>query len=388
MRIILYTGKGGVGKTTISAATAIACSNRGYKTLVLSADAAHSLSDSFDMPPFDELTQISENLFAQEVKVYREIERHWAEIQKFIVKFLVSQGYEEFMAAELAILPGLDEFFSLLTVKQYADKGEFDVIIIDCAPTGSTLKLLGFVDIFRWYMERVFKLQRRVVRFVKPVAERVVKAPLPEDEVFFAVERIYHQLTSLAELLTNPEISSVRVVVVPERMVIKESQRAYTALSLFGYPVDMVIVNRIFPDEALSDYFKDVALQQSREMAEVESVFLELLTKKVRQFASERVGAARLSELAKELFEDEDPAGVYRSTKPVEIEMQNGECLISFALPIVKKEDVSLWAKDSELIISVGDQKRNFLLPDSLSGYEVVRAKMEDNKFKIKLEPK
>lgn len=388
MRIILYTGKGGVGKTTISAATAVACSKRGYKTLVLSADAAHSLSDSFDMPPFDELTQISENLFAQEIKVYREIERHWSDIQKFIVRFLVSQGYEEIMAQELAILPGLDEFFSLLAVKQYADKGEFDVIIIDCAPTGSTLKLLGFVDIFKWYMERVFKLQRRVVRLVKPVAERVVKAPLPEDEVFSALERIYHQLTSLAELLTNPQLASVRLVVVPERMVIKESQRAYTALSLFGYPIDMVIANRIFPDEALSDYFKEVALQQNREMAELKSVFLDIPIKKVRQFSSERVGALKLGELAKELFGEEDPSSVYYSSKPVEIEMKDGECFVSFALPTVKKEDVSLWAKDGELIIAVGDHKRNFLLPDSLSGYEVVRAKLEDNKFKIKLEPR
>jgi len=388
VRIILYTGKGGVGKTTISAATAIACSERGYKTLILSADSAHSLSDCFDMPPFSELTKISDNLFAQEVKVYREIERHWGEIQRFLVKFLMSQGYEEVMAQELAILPGLDEFFSLLTVKEYADNGDFDAIIIDCAPTGSTLKLLGFTDVFRWYMERVFKIQRRVVKVVKPVAEKIVKAPLPESEVFEAIERIYHQLTSLSELLTDPQVSSVRVVVMPERMVIKESQRAYTALSLFGYPVDMVIVNRIFPSEALSDYFKEIATQQSREKTEIESVFADLPKAEVRQFATERVGVLKLSELARELFGDKDPAAVYRSVKPVDIEPVDGGYLISFALPIVKKEDVNLWAKDGELIIGVGDQRRNYLLPDSLVGCEVVRAKLEDSKFKVWLEKK
>jgi len=377
-----------VGKTTISAATAIECARRGHRTLVLSADSAHSLSDSFDALPFDELTPIADNLFAQEIKVYRELERYWSEIQEYVVRFLVSQGYEEVMAQELAIVPGLEEFFSLLKVKEYADSGEFDVVIIDCAPTGSTLRLLGFTDIFRWYMERFFKLERKLARVVKPVAERIIKAPLPEDGVYDAVERIYHQLMGLAELLSDPEITSVRIVTAPEKMVIRESQRAYAALMLFGYPVDLVIVNRVFPEEALRDYFKEVAGQQKRAAGEVRVIFGDLPIKEVRQFASERVGTERLSELAGELFGGEDPAKVNLTRKPIEISAREGGCLISFAVPGAKKEDISLWAKDGELIIAVADQRRNYLLPDALRDYDVVRAKLEGDRFKVWMEPK
>ena len=386
MRAILYTGKGGVGKTTISAATAVASAERGYRTLVMSIDAAHSLGDSFEKKIGHEPTPLTKNLHALEIDVHHELERNWSVISSYIKRFLTSQGYDEVVAEELVVMPGMEELFSLLKLLEFERSGEYDVAIIDCAPTGSTLQFLGFSDVLDWYMTRFFDLERRFVKAIKPIAERIIKAPLPTDEVYTSVEGIYGRIMAIKELLTDPEKSSVRIVTNPEKMVVSESRRSYVALSLFGFPVDMIIANRLLPPEAATGYFASWKDIQADNMKRIEEFFSPMPILSCRLFDNEMVGEKKLHDLSDEIFGDSDPVEARMIDRPFSIETENGSVCMKIKLPTVTKEDIDLWTKEDELIISVNGHRRNLLMPRALRGHKLSHAKFEGGMFIIRFE--
>ena len=250
MRLILYSGKGGVGKTSLSAATAIRAAGLGHRTLVVSTDSAHSLADALDVKLGGDPTKVAPKLEAMEVDVSEELARHWGVIHDYLTRFMTFQGVEETVAEEIAILPGMEELFSLLRVRTFADSGRYDLIVIDCAPTGDTVRMLGVPEILNFYFSRIFPIQRTVLRTVRPVAQRMTDMPIPSDDVFGAVKSLYAQMEGMGPLLQDAKKSSIRIVLNPEKMVINESQRLYTYLNLFGFPVDAVIANRVLPEEA------------------------------------------------------------------------------------------------------------------------------------------
>src|SRR5690606_24576169 len=273
MRILLYTGKGGVGKTSASAATALRCAELGYRTAVLSTDPAHSLGDSFDQRIGSELTQLAPNLWGQEIDLLHQMDKYWGRVQGYLNALFAWQGMDELIAEETSVLPGMEELASLMQITLLADSGDYDVIVIDAAPTGSTLQLLSFPEMARWYIEKIFPFQRKTMQAVRPVMRRVSDMPLPGDDVFDSVHELVDYLERTSRLLTNPEVSSIRVVLNPEKMVIKEAQRAYTYLNLYDYAVDAIVVNRVFPQELTDSYFDDWKSAQSANMELIRESF-------------------------------------------------------------------------------------------------------------------
>jgi arsenite/tail-anchored protein-transporting ATPase len=255
MRVLLFTGKGGVGKTTVAAATAVRAARAGARTLVMSTDAAHSLADSFDVDVFDVATELAPNLWAEQIDAQSRLESNWREIQEYFISVMNWAGVETIQAEELSVIPGLDEIFSLIDVKRHADEGTWDLLVVDCAPTAETLRLLSLPEIMNWYIERIFPVQRRVTKAVRPVVTRMTSIPIAGDRFYGAVERLHRNLESVHRILTNESSSSVRLVVNPEKMVIAEARRTYTYLGLFGYRVDGVVVNRIIPEDVTDPYF-------------------------------------------------------------------------------------------------------------------------------------
>ena len=384
MRIILFTGKGGVGKTTISAATAIKCAKLGYKTIVISTDSAHSLADSFDMEIGNQPTFITDNLYGEEIDVNYEIKKNWGPIQGFIQEFLRYRGFENIIAEELSVFPGMEEVFSLLQLKDFYVKKEYDVIIIDCAPTGDTFRLLAFPDIAKWYMEKIFNIERTVFKAVRPVARHLVEMPLPSDSVFESMEGLYKNLIGMKELLTDPEISSIRLIVNPEKMVIKESQRAYTFFNLFGFSVDAIIVNRILSKDITDPFYTKWKEIQKVHLQEVRESFrpLPMLTSELLD--QEIIGLELLSDIADALYKRGNPTKIFYKDKPIEITESNGSYCLSVKLPFTTKENIEMWTKGNELVINIKNYKRNILLPRVLASSKLLDAKMEEGRLKIR----
>ena len=383
MRIILFTGKGGVGKTSIAAATALQCADLGYKTKVYSTDAAHSLADSFNKEIGSADTVIKKNLFAQEIDVNEEIRRNWGPIQGFIQQFLKYRGMENLIAEEMAVFPGMEEVFSLLELKDRVAREDFDVVIIDCAPTGDTLRLLACPDIAKWYMEKIFNIERKVFKAVRPVARRFVDMPLPTDDVFDSMEGLYKNLIGIKEVLTDREISSIRIVLNPEKMVIKESQRAYTFLNLFGYSVDAVIANRILPEEIKDPYYRKWKEIQAKHMKEVEASFSPLPIFLSKFWDQEVIGMKQLSRMAEDIYGDKDPTSVFFKEKPMEITGSDGCYDLYLKLPFATKEDLDIWVHGDELTIKFLNFKRNILLPRALSSLKLRKAEFIGNTLKV-----
>jgi len=381
MRIILYTGKGGVGKTSISAATGVRSAELGYRTLILSTDTAHSLSDSFNKRIGKNHVKLIDRLYAQEIDVNNELVQNWGKIQDFVVKFLKKQGFEDFMAQEFSIFPGMEELFSLLVLQKYQEEASFDVAIIDCAPTGSTIRMLSFPDIIQWYMERFFHIERKIVKAVRPVAERIAKFPLPTDDVYSSVEELYLKVHEIKEILTGSESSTIRLVCNPEKMVIKESQRVYTYLNLFGFLVDGVVMNRIIPNEVRDSYFGQWKKSQKRYLEEANDSFQPIPIFHCSLFNREIVGVKLLAEMARDIFGEEDPTRVFFREKPMVIENRNGDYVLSLRLPFTEKKELDMWVKGDELILTIGNIKRNIFLPRSLSSLKVRGAKFEDDRL-------
>ena len=291
MRVILFTGKGGVGKTSVAAATAVQCARAGYRTVVMSTDPAHSLGDSFDVELGTDLTPISNNLWAHEVSSLHEMQRHWVKLHEYAVEVFSTQGLDEIVAEEVANPPGMDEVASLMWIKHYAQRDEHDVLIVDCAPTGETLQLLTFPDAAKWWLDKIYPWERRAMKVARPMLQKMIDVPLPGDDVYVSLRELLIDLEGMKKLLTDTSITSVRIVLNLEKMVVKEAKRAYTYLSLFGYMTDAVIVNRILPEGLTDDFFRGWQKIHAKYQAEVENSFAPLPILTVPLFDSEVVAA-------------------------------------------------------------------------------------------------
>ena len=384
VRILLFTGKGGVGKTTVAAATAARSAAAGRRTLVMSTDPAHSLADSFDIPLTPHAEEIAPNLWAEQIDAQERLEANWRDIQEFVIAFLNWAGVDAIEAEELSVIPGLDEIFSLTDVKQHADSGKYDVMVVDCAPTAETLRLLSLPEAMNWYIERIFPVERRVVKTIRPLLSKLTSMPIADDKIFAAVERLHRNLDGVRQLLTNERMSSVRLVMNPEKMVIAEARRTYTYLSLFGYRVDAVVVNRIIPAEVEDPYFgkwKDI---QAEHLQTVRESFEPIPILTARLFDREMVGVDLLGELGREVYGDQDPTAILHREEPLRVKKRGASYVLSLRLPFVDRSDLEVFRKADELYIRVGSYKRNLALPQTLQRLEVKEANFVDDRLEVR----
>jgi arsenite-transporting ATPase len=383
MRILLYTGKGGVGKTTVAAATALCCANLGYRTLVISTDAAHSLSDSFDSRINSEPSLMTANLWAQETDLSTAVNEHWTTIQEWIASLLAWRGLNDVAADEMAFLPGMEELANLLYIANYAKSGKYDTVIVDSAPTGETLRLLSFPEMLNWWMRRLFPIERRVARVIRPVLKPITNAPIPGEEVLDSIEKLFPQLDEMRALITDPEITSIRLVVNPEKMVIKETQRTFTYLNLYGYSTDLVICNRLIPKQVTDRYFDFWKANQEQYYKDIEERFAPLPVISMPLMKQEVVGMNMLRNVAKKLYGSYDPTNIFHQGKAQSFEKVNGQYRLSFDFPYTSKEEIDLTRNGDELIIKLGAYRRNIILPRSIAHLPVKGARFEDRKLVI-----
>ena len=386
MRIILFTGKGGVGKTTIAAATALRIAGSGRKTLLMSTDPAHSVADAFDVDLGPEPTEVAANLWAEQIDPQRRLEENWREIQRHAIAVLQWAGLQEIEAEELSVIPGLDELFSLADVKRHHDEGPYDSVVVDCAPTGETLRLLSLPDVIQWYMERIFPVERRVMGALRPVARRMTNLPLPDDDVYQAVRRFYDRLEGVSSVLTDGATTSVRLVVNPERMVIAEAQRTYTYLNLFGYRVDAVIVNRLLPAEVSDPYFDRWKTLQDQHLSTIQSAFAPVPILKARLRDQELVGRDLLSGLGDEVYGTGDASAVLFDDDPMTIVKKGDSYVLSLRLPFAEKEELELSTKHDELFVKVGPYRRTIMLPKVLTARRVTSARLLEDRLEVVFE--
>jgi len=394
MRVILFTGKGGVGKTSVAAATGVRAAELGYKTLVMSLDPAHSLSDSFDLDRklMDRgkglPVQVGERLWIQEVDVQEEIHRYWGEIYKYIASLFSISGIEEIVAEELAILPGMEEVSCILYINQYVREKAFDVMLLDCAPTGESLRFVSLPTTLEWYMNRIFKIERKVAKVAGPILRGIYSVPVPHDDYFEAVERLYERLKGVDEYLGDPALTSVRLVTNPEKMVLKESQRAFMYFCLYGLCVDAVIMNRVLPSEVRDDYFARWRATQERYIEEAKSYFAPVPILSVPLADDEVLGVPDLRVLARNIYGDNDPSKSFMSERPYRFSKENGVYKVRVKLPFLSKEDVDLAKSGDELIIRIGNFKRHVVLPRSMVGREPSGAKLDGDVLTVTFEQK
>jgi arsenite/tail-anchored protein-transporting ATPase len=384
-RTILYTGKGGVGKTSVAVATARRCAAAGLRTVVMSTDPAHSLSDSLEVELGGEPTPCGDNLFGQEVQAQEEMERHWDGVQEWFGELMTDRGVDAISAEELTVPPGMDELFSLLQIKSHHERGEFDCLIVDCAPTGETLRLLSFPDVATWWLEKVFPFERRLMTAARPLARGLFDVPLPSDAVFENVERLVRNLVAMNEILRDRASTSIRLVMNPDRMVVKEAMRTFTYLNLYGYLTDAVVVNRVLPAEAAPEggYFASWREVQAQHMELVESAFDPVPILTAPWLEREVVGAEMLDRLAGELFGERDAAAVLHSELSQELSGQNGTATLRLALPFAERGDIELKKIGLEVIVRVGGQKRTIILPPTMAAYATSGARFEGGALEV-----
>ena len=383
MRIILVTGKGGVGKTTVAASTALAAADRGYRTLVTSTDPAHSLSDAFDIELQDEPVDVVDNLKAQQIDTQMQLEKHWGTIREHMMSVFGWGGVDGLEAEEFLVFPGMDELFALLGVNEHARSGLYDVIVVDCAPTAETLRLLSLPEVLSWYFERVLPGQRKIMRAARPVLSRITEMPMPEDDVFAAAQAVFFGIEQVKELLGNPEITSARLVMNPEKMVIDEARRTYTYLGLFGYGVDGVVVNRVLPGEISDPYFAKWLEIQKGHLDTVDAAFRDVPRLRLRLFDDEMVGIDQLRKMAAELYEDGDPIADYTATSPFRVLDEDGMIVLEMDVPFVEKSDIDVFRHGVELYVEVGPYRRSFVLPDSLQRRDIAKASFNDSILRV-----
>ncbi|MCK4258446.1 MAG: ArsA family ATPase [Halanaerobiales bacterium] len=378
MRIIIYTGKGGVGKTSVAAASGVKLSQAGVKTLVISTDLAHSLADSFDISLNHEPTPVIENLWAEEINPQSELEERWDRIYNYMVQIFKVMGIKEVFAEELNLLPGIEELFSLLEIYRHYQKGEFDVLILDCPPTASTLRLLSLFDVVGWYMERFFKIERRSTKVLRKFTDTLFNIPLPEDDVYETISEIYERMAVTKEILANPKLTSIRLVMNPEQMVINESQRAYTYLNLYGFNVDSVIVNKVLPDNLSGDFYSSWIKRQKENLEMIREIFTPLEIFTLPLLSDELKGLKNLEMISKKLYDERDPLDCFNDVKPMELEKEGDNYHFKVYVPFLEKKKFELYQKGIVLIITVGSYKRKLVLPQILSNKEVKKARYKN----------
>jgi arsenite-transporting ATPase len=383
MRILLFTGKGGVGKSTLAAATACASAAAGHRTLVLSTDAAHSLGDAFGLTIGAEPTEVAANLWVHQVDAQRRFERSWGEIQGYLMSVLDAAGVDPITAEELTVIPGAEEVLALLELRLHALSDDWDLIVVDCAPTAETLRLLALPEALGWYMTRVFGVQRRVVRALRPVLSRAAGVPMPEDSVFEAVERLHRDLEEVQRILTEKD-ASVRLVLTPETVVVAEARRSLTTLSLYGYRVDGVIANRVFPSDGADEWRDAWVSAQASVLAEVRQSFVDLPIWLSSYQPGEPVGAAALAAFAEAAYDGDDPFAVPTGEGPMTITRTDEGALLRIALPFAEKKDVDLARHGDELVVTVGSYRRLLALPAALARHTVIGARVGSGSLQVR----
>lgn len=384
-RILLYTGKGGVGKTSIAASTACMLAKRKKKTLVISTDPAHSLGDAFgvDIGPKPKL--MTDNLYAQEISVNEAINTHWNDLKGYLTGLFQTEGLDPVSAEEIATLPGFDEASQLLYLRQYYDQKLYDAIVIDSAPTGESLKLLSFPEAMTWYMDKIFPVGRLAAKLVRPVWNTVSNVAIPNDEVFKSVESLYDYLKRIRTILTDPKISTIRLVMNPDKMSLSETKRAYTYLLLYGYPVDSVFVNKIY-DKTTGSFFDGWRSNQEEIIKDVHDSFSDLRIFKLPLLKDEPIGIDKLQSMADLIYSGDSPTETFSTEKSVQFVKKNGKYLVKLKLPFAEKRDIDVFNKGGELIIQLGNWKRVFYLPTVYSDKSPVRAEFINGVLDIEME--
>jgi arsenite-transporting ATPase len=383
MRIVLVTGKGGVGKTTVAAATALAAAERGYRTLVSSTDAAHSLGDALAVQLGDVPTPVADGLSASQIDTQAQLDRHWGAIRDQLMDILHWGGVSGLEAEEFLVFPGMDELFALLDVNRNARSGEFDVIVVDCAPTAETLRLLSLPEVLSWYFDRIMPAERRIMRAARPILTRISDLPVPADNVFKVAQSVFEGVEQVKALLADPEVTTARLVMNPEKMVIDEARRTYTYLGLFGYGVDGVVVNRVLPDVVHDPYFDRWRAIQARHLATVDAAFHEVPRLRLRLFDDEMVGIDQLRVLATELYGDIDPIADLTARSPFRVTEDGRRVVMEMDVPFVGREEIQVFRHGVELYLEVGPYRRSFVLPDSLHRRTVEKATLEDGVLRV-----
>jgi arsenite-transporting ATPase len=381
-RTILYTGKGGVGKTSVAACTARRTARDGLRTLVISTDPAHSLSDSLEAELGAEPVEVGERLWGQEVKAQDEMERHWSGVQDWLGELFVERGVDRISAEELSVPPGMDELFSLLRLQAHHASGNWDVIVVDCAPTGETLRLLSFPDIARWWIEKVFPKERQILAAAGPIARSLLDIPLPTEAVFADIQRLSQSLIAMNQILRDRERSTIRLVMNPDKMVIGEAMRTFTYLNLYGYLTDAVIVNRVFPEE-VGSYFARWRTLQEEHLELVTSAFAPVPVLRAPYFEQEVAGAEMLDRLGCELFEKHDPEAVLHAAITQELTVSETGARLRLSLPLARKGDVTLKKVGLELVVRVDGQKRTIILPPALAAFRPSEATFEAGALEV-----
>lgn len=384
MRIIIYTGKGGVGKTSIAAATAVKMAKQGKRTLILSTDAAHSLADAFGVALGPDPVQISEFLWGQEVNSLRECERNWGVVQAWLAKLMDKANLKDITTDEMIVFPGMEELFSLLQIKRHAESDQFDAIIVDCAPTGETLRLLSYPNVLEWWMEKIFPHERRLVKVLRPVAKVFSGYELPSEDVMDSIASLVNDMSEMQSLLLNPAMTSVRIVLNPEKMVISEAKRSFTYLNLFGFHTDAIIVNRILPEEASEGFWAQWHQLHRRYEEEITENFSPLPILRVPLMTSEVCGLEMLDRVGELLFEENDPMQIMYEGRTEEIRKVDDGYQLFVDIPFVDKQAIDLTQKGEELTLHVGSYKRKVILPRALMGSTVEGAKFSDGKLSVR----
>lgn len=383
LRILIYTGKGGVGKTSVAAATALRAARMGHRTMLMSTDAAHSVSDSLEVPLSGKITNVEENLDAMEVDMLYELETRWKEVQGYITNFMLSQGMDGITSKEMAVLPGMELMSALFYVEDFYKNSTYDLVVMDTAPTGETLRLLSFPEVSEWYSERLYKMLKNMLKLARMTVGRMVDTPLPSDELLRDLEDLSARMRRVQTILTDPEVTSIRLVVNPEKMVINETKRAFTYFCLYGLTVDGLVVNRLYPEDS-DGYFKDKLEEQRKYMKVIDESFSPLRLMTSYQQPVELVGIESLEKLGDMVFGDLDPIVPLSLDKPMEMYTEGDFDIVSIKLPFIMKEDVKLFKTADSLLVEVGHYRRSVTLPVSFAKKEPVKAEFKEGRLLIK----
>lgn len=383
-RILLFTGKGGSGKTTLAAATGLQAARQGLRTLVISTDAAHSLADSLDTQLSPIPQEIEPNLEAMEVDIYYSMNQEWNNLRKLLLQVFEMQGVDKVAAEELAMLPGMEEASALLQVERFYEQGQYDLIIIDSAPTGETLTFLTLPQTVSWWLQKAFPFQRMAIKGGGAWVRTMTGIPL--DKGFEELERLYEKLERIQKILADPQVSSIRLVVNPERMVLREAQRAYTYLQIYGYPVDAVVVNRVWPEEISETAFGKYIQAQRQYLEEIQQSFAPLPIFQVGHVGEEVYGFDLLQKIGNAIYGDKNPASIFHQETTYQLDKNGKAYQLRIRAPFLTTDQVDVTQYGDEIVIQTGNRRRNLFLPKFLAYYTMQDYTVADGWLKVEFE--